>query len=533
VLSPSVAIPNLSEEAVDSERIVLGNILLNPKLLSDLTITGAHFTKRHRPIVDAMLGLAVNGQDFDTIILSNELRRRGQLEANGALYISSLTEGPRYYTAKLQEHCGRIRSASLRRELARLCDRVLAGCYDLTSDPAIALAQLRDQAAEIDSPASRGSDLGLISGDEVKPETAELLIDPYVPKGCLSLLVGDPGDGKTWVGLSLAAGLTRGTVPFAGGSSRPQSVLYLSNEDGPGELRARFDKLGGDPSQIWFESADHTINLVQAGAIEAAVEKHGAVLVVIDTITSHFGAKADFHKASEVAAVLGPLAAMGQRTGAAILGLMHLSKSMQGKSLYRVQGSTAFAGAARSVLGVGHDPSDPTKRILVHMKSNGGAQGSSREFVIDSSGVTWGDVSGLGAADVLGPETQAEERGALSAAKDFLREALSHGSRDMQEVQSEAKSQDIKEITLRRAKTALGVKSRKKSVREGWIWWLPEDDHEGDHEGDQQAPTVQTMITLGNDDHLGKNKGLIEDILPVKHEGDHTCTHYARETEDQ
>jgi RecA-family ATPase len=223
------------------------------------------------------------------------------------------------------------------------------------------LGELRDQAANIEAPGSHDLDLKLISAAEVKPEVTEWLIEPYVPRKCLSLLVGDPGDGKTWIGLSLAAGLTRGTIPFVGGSAPPQSVLYLSNEDGPGELRARFDRLGGDAAHMWFESAEHLINLSQAGAIEAAVQKHGAALVVIDTITSHFGAKADFHKASEVAAILGPLAAMGQRTGAAILGLMHLSKSLQGKSLYRVQGSTAFAGAARSVLGVGRDPSDPTK----------------------------------------------------------------------------------------------------------------------------------------------------------------------------
>ena len=160
MVSTRVIIPNLAEEGLDSERIVLGSILLRPELLQGLTITGSNFTKRHRPIFDAMIGLAVNGQKFDTLILSEELRRRGQLEVNGAAYISDLTNRPRYKS--FEPHCARIRSASLRRELARLCDRVLAGCYDLTSDPAIALAQLRDQAADIDSPA-HGSDLGLIS----------------------------------------------------------------------------------------------------------------------------------------------------------------------------------------------------------------------------------------------------------------------------------------------------------------------------------------------------------------------------------
>jgi AAA domain/DnaB-like helicase N terminal domain len=521
VRSTAATIPSLTDFAIDSEKVILGSLFLKPSLMPTLTVTGLDFSNNHHKIFDSMLSLWIATEDLDPLLVAGELRRRGQYWSGAATYIGSLTDGLPKHMA-LDSHCERIRSCAVRRKLARLCEETLDGCLNVTAEPGELLARHFAAVAEIDANRTKGanSSLGLISADEVKPETTEWLIEQLVPKKCVSLLVGDPGDGKTWVSLSLSACLTRGTIPFGGGSGRPHNVLYLSNEDGAGELRARFDRLGGDPKRMWFESAEHAINLGDAGAIEAAVQKYEAALVVVDTVTSHFGAKVDFHKASEVAAVLGPLTAMGQRTGVAILGLMHLSKSMQGKSLYRVQGSTAFAGAARSVLGVGRDPSDPTKRILVHMKSNGSAQGSSREFVIDNRGVTWGEVSGLGAADVLGPETGTEERGVLSNAIDFLREALSNGSRDASEIRSEAKSQDIKEITLKRAKAALRVQSRKKSVREGWIWWLPEEDHEGDHQVDQKAPTVQTMIPLGNDDPLGKYKGLTEDILPGKHEGD-------------
>ena len=149
--------------------------------------------------------------------------------------------------------------------------------------------------------------------------------------------------------------------------------------------------------------------------IEGAVNKHEAALVVVDTITTHFGAGADFHKASEVAAVLSPLVAMAQRTGAAVIGLMHLSKSSQSQSLYRVQGSVAFAGAARSILAVGTDPRDPDT-VLAHLKSNGAKEGPSRPFRITSGTVLWGDPSGLSAADILGPQPTAEDRTELDDA---------------------------------------------------------------------------------------------------------------------
>jgi putative DNA primase/helicase len=501
LLSPRVAIPSLVEESLPSERVVLGSVLMDPARLADLTVTGPDFANHHQPILDAMLGLALTVHAFDMSTLIDELQRRGQLGAvGGRAYIFSLTEGlPRHVA--LEQHCAKIRSSSLRRKLARLCDRVLAGCSDLTIDPAIALAQLLEQVADIDAPA-HGADLGLVSADEVAPETTEWLIEPYLPKKCLSLLVGDPGDGKSFAALSFSGALTRGKVLFAGITGSPQNVIYLSNEDSAGELRSRFDRMGGDPKRLWFESAERAINLGQAAAIEAAVQKHEAALVVVDTITSHFGGKIDFHKASEVAAVLAPLSALARRTGVAILGLMHMSKAIQAKSLYRVQGSTAFAGAARSVLGIGPDTSEParpilasdgrepTRRILVHMKVNGSAKASSRKFLIDDHGVTWGELSGLGAADVLGAETQAEDRSEMSGATEFLREALGHGSRDAEEVKAEAKSQGISDRTLRRAKLALGVESRKKSVREGWIWWLAAKDGQGG-QGGQGGPTVQ------------------------------------------
>ena len=94
VISPSVVIPNLAEEALNSEKIVLGSVLMDPARLSEVTAAGPDFTKQHQPVLDAMLGLVVSARDFDMSTLIDELHRRGQLAAiGGRPYICSLTEG--------------------------------------------------------------------------------------------------------------------------------------------------------------------------------------------------------------------------------------------------------------------------------------------------------------------------------------------------------------------------------------------------------------------------------------------------------
>lgn len=473
-------IESLADEALESEKVVLGSLILDPNLFETLTITGEDLSKQHHAIFDAMLDVFIKSGSVDTLLVFAELQRREQSWEGAAVYVSTLTDFvPR--RAALRGHCERIRAHSLRRKLARVCEMTLSQCYEAVANPTELLDQLRTglTAIQADRP---NNDLGLVRGSDVVAEVVRWLIAPYLPQGQLTLLVGDPGQGKTFVSLDIAAGMTVGRPPFSPPCA-PRNVLYFSNEDAPSILRGRFDALGGDPKRIWFESAERIITLADHSAIEAAVNQHEAALIVVDTVTTHFGAKVDFHKASEVAAVLNPLTAMAQRTGAAILGLMHLNKSLQANSLYRVQGSTAFAGSARSILAIGTDPSDPTTRVMTHLKSNGAAEGTSQRFTIGSAGVVWCGTTELRAADVLGAEATTEDRSAKSAAMDFLREALASGSRNAKELEREAEAAGIHVRTLRRAKIELGVKHRKaSSFTGGWIWWLHGDGSQNNEE---------------------------------------------------
>ena len=80
------------------------------------------------------------------------------------------------------------------------------------------------------------------------------------------------------------------------------------------------------------------------------------------------------------------------------------------------------------------------------------------------------------AASLLAATVESEEeRGALADAKEFLQQELSIGPVKQVDVSAEARSAEIKEATLRRAKKSLGVVAEKKGAGKNsyWQWRLP------------------------------------------------------------
>ena len=63
--------------------------------------------------------------------------------------------------------------------------------------------------------------LELIKASEIEPKEIEWLWYPFIPYGKVTLLQGDPGDGKSTFMLTIAALLTRGEpLPFTDTESR-------------------------------------------------------------------------------------------------------------------------------------------------------------------------------------------------------------------------------------------------------------------------------------------------------------------------
>jgi hypothetical protein len=86
---------------------------------------------------------------------------------------------------------------------------------------------------------------------EIKPAPVDWIWPRYLAAGTVTTLSGEPGAGKTYLALAIAAALTSGKLPDNNRRRRAQDVLYLNGDDSPSQvLRPRFDSLGGDPQHL-------------------------------------------------------------------------------------------------------------------------------------------------------------------------------------------------------------------------------------------------------------------------------------------
>ena len=110
--------------------------------------------------------------------------------------------------------------------------------------------------------------------------------------------------------------------------------------------------------------------------------------------------------------------------------------------------------------------------------------------------LVWGGTSELGASDILKEPSDSEQSSALSEAKALLSKELAHGPVAAERVNKDARGAGVSERTLKRAKRALGVVSKKEG--EGsWSWALPKGEAQGG-----QAPTAGTLGLLGKDSNV-------------------------------
>lgn len=346
---------------------------------------------------------------------------------------------------------------------------------------------------------------------DVTATTIHWLWHPYIPLGKVTAVEGDPGLGKSWLLLALAAAVSRGW-PLPGGDPQPPAkVLLMSAEDGLADtIRPRFDSLEGDPGMITVvplvqdDTTGHTLTLDEEGclALETTIAEIGPTLVVIDPLFAFTGATVDIHKANETRAILARLAAVADRYHCAIVFLRHLTKGGRDKSIYRGIGSIDITAACRSVLLVGRDPTDKEHSVICHTKSNLARCGESLGFTLERGVFEWTGKSDLTAANILAPELDKKEESKQEAAADFLTDLLADGPVLVSKIMERWKGS---QPTLYRAKKELKVESVKHGFGGSSYWALPHanDPHfyhgDKDDEKDGKPPRSSSAHRLEKD----------------------------------
>jgi hypothetical protein len=114
-------------------------------------------------------------------------------------------------------------------------------------------------------PASPAAESRRIS--EVEPEEVRFLWHPYVPLRKVTLLEGDPGQGKSWIAAALAASGSLGTGLPGAGPFEPFSTLFFTAEDGIADtLRPRLDRMAADGSRIFAHDAPLSLDTLAGRA---------------------------------------------------------------------------------------------------------------------------------------------------------------------------------------------------------------------------------------------------------------------------
>ena len=322
---------------------------------------------------------------------------------------------------------------------------------------------------------SKPETVKIIRMSDVELTPVEWLWKPYLPFGKLSVLQGNPGEGKTYFAMHLAAACTNGKLLPNMERMEPFNVIYQTAEDGLGDtVKPRLIEAGADLDRVLVIDDSEVQLTLSDERIEKAIIENNARLVIIDPIQAYLGADVDMNRANEVRPIFMRLGQVAQRTGCAILLIGHLNKAAGMQSLQRGLGSIDIAAAVRSVMFIGKLKHDPTMRILTHEKSSLAPPGVSLAFSLgDEGGFRWVGEYDITADEMLsGIEPQRETK--TQQAKDLICALLAGGKQVLsKDIDKAALERGIPGRTVRDAKRELGDALKSKIV-EGRkkVFWM-------------------------------------------------------------
>ena len=313
----------------------------------------------------------------------------------------------------------------------------------------------------------------MIRMSEVQQTEVEWLWYPYIPFGKLTIIQGNPGEGKTFFAMQLAAACTNRKFLPQMEPFEPFNMIFQTAEDGLGDtVKPRLLSAEADLERVLvIDDADHPLTLADE-RIENAIRENNARLVIIDPLQAFLGANVDMNRANEVRPIFRRLADVAQATNCAIVMIGHLNKAAGSQSTYRVLGSIDITAVVRSLLFIGKIKTDPTTRVIVHEKSSLAPPGQSLAFSLgDEKGFRWIGAYDISAEDLLaGGEGSKTELKQEQAAK-LIEQFLSEGRKvSIAEINKEAAERGISERTVRLARNSMGDKIA--SERQGKDWWI-------------------------------------------------------------
>lgn len=309
---------------------------------------------------------------------------------------------------------------------------------------------------------NENEELKIIKLSEIKSKGVEWLWYPFIPLGKITIIQGDPGDGKTTLALNIAAALSRGTgfekESFLNGSA---NVIYQTAEDGLADtVKPRLEASEAVCERILVIDESSKALSMTDDRIEGALISTGAKLIILDPIQAYLGSTVDINRANEARDMTKRLGMLAEKYNCAIVLIGHMNKASGSKATYRGMGSIDFFAVARSVLLVGRVDGEPNLRAMIQIKNNLAEFGHSKAFSLNDGKFIWLGDYDISVEEVLGGF---EVRGnKLEKGKELLRNlAVRRNLVPSTEIYAEATKLDISARTMEQAKKILGIEARK------------------------------------------------------------------------
>jgi len=314
----------------------------------------------------------------------------------------------------------------------------------------------------------------LIRFSDVTAQEVKWLWYPYIPAGKITMIQGDPGEGKTMLVLTITALLSKGLpLPQQDTGKEPVSVIYQTAEDGIEDtVKPRLEKAGADCTRVVvIDDSDDPLTFLDK-RIEEVIINENAKLIILDPLQAFLGEDVDMHRANAIRPIFSRLGKMAERTGCAVVIVGHMNKMSGAKGMYRGLGSVDIPAVARSILVVGRSKDSDDTRYMVQIKNSLAPIGQSLGFEIADS-ITFAGTSTITGQQLLngggfGAEFKAKKK---DCALEELERLLQSGELPCSEVYDFFEELGISRRTVDNAKKELEVVSKKHS--NGWYWSLP------------------------------------------------------------
>lgn len=314
------------------------------------------------------------------------------------------------------------------------------------------------------------TELKLIKMEDIQSKQVEWLWYPYIPFGKITIIQGDPGEGKTTLALRIASLLSNGEqLPCDETERAPINIIYQTAEDGLDDtIKPRLEEAGADCSMITvIDESETALNMLDE-RIEEAINELSAKLVILDPIQAYVGANINMNNANEVRTVMSRIGKVAEKHRCAILLVGHMNKGSGSKSSYRGLGSIDFQASARSVLIVGRIKDNPEMRVMVQDKSSLAPEGEAIAFELNKEhGFQWRGHYKISVDELLGGVPSESKK---TQAENLVMEILSDGKCLQNDIMAKANDMGISKRVIDSVKKELNVKSIKVGTQ--WFWEL-------------------------------------------------------------